>query len=188
MNRIIVGAVSALMLASAGLFWWQGRAELERGAPPPELTGAGAGDAPIELPSADPNGRRGAALPGVAKRQMSTDEKRFNRYDKNRDGSISRPEMLTTRVNGFKKLDLNRDNLLTFEEWAVKTANRFKEIDRNGDGIVNREELRAFQAAKDAKSKAKPRCGCGPTETAAGGKNGANGKASPPADLDADDG
>jgi hypothetical protein len=32
MNRIAVGAVSALLLASAGFFWWQGRAELERGA------------------------------------------------------------------------------------------------------------------------------------------------------------
>jgi hypothetical protein len=30
MNRIALGAVSALLLAGAGFFWWQGRAEVER--------------------------------------------------------------------------------------------------------------------------------------------------------------
>jgi hypothetical protein len=40
MNRIALGAVSALLLAGAGFFWWQGRAEVERGAPPPDLSGA----------------------------------------------------------------------------------------------------------------------------------------------------
>ena len=35
MNRVVLGAVSALLLAAAGLFWWQGRAEVEQGAPPP---------------------------------------------------------------------------------------------------------------------------------------------------------
>ena len=35
MNRILLGALAALLLASAGVFWWQGRAATERGAPPP---------------------------------------------------------------------------------------------------------------------------------------------------------
>jgi hypothetical protein len=79
------------------------------------------------------------------------EEKRFNRYDRNRDGTINRNEMLSTRVKAFQKLDANHDNLLSFEEWAVKTANRFKEIDRNGDGIISRDELNAYYAAQDAK-------------------------------------
>ena len=35
MNRIALGALGALALAGLGLFWLQGRAEVERGAPPP---------------------------------------------------------------------------------------------------------------------------------------------------------
>ena len=167
MNRIVVGAVSALLLASAGVFWWQGRAELERGAPPPDLAAdRTAGEAPIELPSADTHGKRGAALPGVAKHSQSTEEKRFARYDKNKDGHITRPEMLSTRVNAFKKLDTNHDNLLSFEEWAIKTSDRFKQIDRNGDGIITRDELDAYENAKEAKKKIRARAGCPPDRSA----------------------
>ena len=35
MNRIALGAILALVLTGVGLFWWQGRAEVERGAPLP---------------------------------------------------------------------------------------------------------------------------------------------------------
>lgn len=148
MNRVVLGAVSALLLAGAGFFWWQGRASLERGAPPPDLAAQATGD--ITLPEADPHGK-GAALPNAVKKLMSKEEKRFNRYDRNRDGTINRNEMLSTRVKAFQKLDQNRDNLLSFEEWAVKTANRFKEVDRNGDGIISRDELNAYYAVQDAK-------------------------------------
>lgn len=148
MNRVVLGAVAALLLAAAGFFWWQGRAALEKGAPPPDLAQTGA--QPLDLPSADPHGR-GPALPTAVKKTMSKEEKRFNRYDRNRDGTINRNEMLSTRVKAFQKLDANHDNLLSFEEWAVKTANRFKEIDRNGDGIITRDELNAYYAAQDAR-------------------------------------
>ena len=174
MNRIVLGAVAALLFVSAGLFWWQGRAELERGAPPPDISGTGApGEGPVELPSADPHGR-GPGLPGGGKRVVSKAEVRFHRYDRNRDGQITRTEMLGTRVKSFQKLDVNHDNLLTFEEWAVKTANRFRDIDRNGDGMISRTELDGWYGAKDAtKDAAKAgktlltRCSCQGEATAA---------------------
>jgi hypothetical protein len=150
MNRIALGAVCALLLASAGFFWWQGRAELERGAPPPDLSGSA--NSAISLPDADPTGR-GPALPSDKTRKkpkQTAEERRFNRFDRNRDGKITRVEMLSTRVKAFQKLDTNHDNLLTFEEWAVKTSNRFKEIDRDGDGVVTPEELNAYYAAQEA--------------------------------------
>lgn len=165
MNRIALGAVSALLLASAGFFWWQGRAELERGAPPPDLSGS-AGSA-IDLPNGDPSGR-GPALPSDSRKKkpkQTPEERRFNRFDRNRDGKISRVEMLSTRVKAFQKLDTNHDNLLTFEEWAVKTSDKFRLIDKDGDGIVSRDELNAYytaqEAAKAERAKAKAAlCSC----------------------------
>ena len=35
MNRIVLGALAALLLVASGLFWWQGRAEVERAPPLP---------------------------------------------------------------------------------------------------------------------------------------------------------
>ncbi|MBS0255071.1 MAG: EF-hand domain-containing protein [Proteobacteria bacterium] len=184
MNRTLLGAVAALVLAAAGLFWWQGRAELERGAPPPDLGAGGPrAEAPIDLPSADPNHARGAGLPSARTSKQSKEERRFNRYDRNRDGRITRVEMLSTRVKAFQKLDTNHDNLLSFEEWAVKTSNRFREVDRNGDGIISRDELNAYYAAKDAKAaERKARCQCSPSPAL-----GANRRGSPPPD-ESDDG
>jgi hypothetical protein len=176
MNRLVLGAVATLLLLAAGLFWLQGRAELERGAPPPDLSApAKPGDAPIVLPSADADGRRGPGLPGSARAQQSKEDRRFNRFDRNRDGRIDRTEMLSTRVKAFQKLDLDHNNLLTFEEWAVKTSNSFKEVDRNGDGVVSRAELDGYYAAKEAKPKHE-RCACG--KPAPAGK----GAGKPPAD------
>lgn len=165
MNRIAVGAVSALLLASAGFFWWQGRAEVERGAPPPDLSGSAQSE--IALPDGAPSGR-GPALPSdktKKKPRQTPEERRFNRFDRNRDGRISRVEMLSTRVKAFQKLDTNHDNLLTFEEWAVKTSDRFKMIDKDGDGIISRDELNAYyaaqEAAKEARAKARAvQCSC----------------------------
>lgn len=164
MNRIVIGACCALALVGAGFFWWQARANLEHDAPapPPSLPQA---DGSIALPDADPHGR-GPALPNAVKKTLSKEEKRFNRYDRNRDGQINRTEMLSTRVKAFQNLDVNHDNLLSFEEWAVKTSNRFKEIDRNGDGILSRAELNTYYAAQDAKKAERDRakgaaCACG---------------------------
>ena len=33
MNRILLGGLVALALVGLGAFWWQGRAQIERGAP-----------------------------------------------------------------------------------------------------------------------------------------------------------
>jgi hypothetical protein len=175
MNRIAVGAFAALLFVSAGLFWWQGRAAIEHGAPPPDLSGpAATGEPPIELPSAGAHGR-GAALPGAKKALQSKEEKRFSRYDRNRDGSVSRVEMLSTRVKAFQKLDTNHDNLLSFEEWAIRTSDRFRQIDGNGDGVVSRAELDAFYAARDAAKAAQarqPKCSCGEAAPVKAGRKG----------------
>ncbi len=153
MNRMVLGALAALLMVAAGLFWWQGRAELARAVPPPDISASSAaGEAPIELPSANPNAH-GSSLPRGGKMKLSKQQARFNRYDRNRDGGISRTEMLGTRVKAFQKLDTNHDNMLSFEEWAVKTSDRFREIDTNHDGAITPVELAAYDAATDARKK-----------------------------------
>ncbi len=153
MNRMVLGAFAALALVAAGLFWWQGRAETERGAPPPEV-GLEEKAAPGPLPSADGRGQRGAAPPEAS--EATREQRRFGRLDRDLDGRITRNEMMSTRTRDFRKLDTDGNNLLSFEEWAVATGNRFKAADGNGDLWLSREEF----ATTKPRDPPKPKCKC----------------------------
>lgn len=154
MNRLVLGAVLALALLGIGLFWLQGRAEVEQGAPPP-LPEPLASD--TSLPVADVSDMEGPAPPEA--RELTREQKRFARYDRNSDGVISRNEMLSTRTEGFRKLDKDGNNLLSFEEWAVTTVDRFEKADANHDGILTRAEF-ATTRPKQSKTKNRSRCRC----------------------------
>ncbi|WEK46977.1 MAG: hypothetical protein P0Y56_01440 [Candidatus Andeanibacterium colombiense] len=151
MNRLLLGALGLLAFAAVGLFWWQGRAEVERGAPPPVAAGPAKSDA---LPLADAAGLKGPAPPEAT--ELDQEQQRFARYDRNRDWKISRNEMLGTRADGFRKLDKDGNNLLTFEEWAVATVDRFDDADANKDGWLSQRE---FATTKPPPVK-KPKCKC----------------------------
>ncbi len=155
MNRTILGAVSALLLAAAGMFWWQGRAATDAPAPPPPTVAetADAGEAE-EIPTEDGDGLMGGALPQA--NEASREEKRFNRLDRNRDNLITRNEALAPRVAAFRKLDTDHNNLLSFEEWAVTTSNKFVKADANGDGQLTRPEF----ATTKPKPPKHPACKC----------------------------
>lgn len=153
MNRVILGALGALLLAGLGLFWMQGRAEVEQAAPPPDPA-AQAAAKPEGLPSADVGDMRGPAPPEAS--ELTREQRRFFRYDRNRDLKITRDEMLSTRTDAFRDLDADGNNLLTFEEWAITTSERFREMDGNGD-----DELTAAEFARSAPApRATPRCNC----------------------------
>jgi hypothetical protein len=143
MNKIMLGAFGALALLGIGLFWLQGRAEVEQGAPPP----APVATPPEGLPSADASGLTGPAPPEAT--ELSREERRFFRYDRDRDRRISRNEMLSTRTDAFRDLDKDGNNLLTFEEWAVTTAQRFDQADADKDGELSQKEF-ATTAPKPA--------------------------------------
>ena len=152
MSRIVLGALGALILLGIGLFWMQGRAQVEQGAPPPEPAIASA--SPTELPIVDPGSLRGPAPPEAT--ELTKEQQRFGRYDRDRDGQVDRNEMLSTRTPAFRKLDKDNNNLLDFEEWAVATVNRFESADTNGDG-----ELTAGEFAKTRpKRSSRPACRC----------------------------
>ena len=125
MNRLVLGAVLALVLAGIGVFWWRSEAKVEQGAPPPMAQPALA--APDSLPTTDAGDLRGPAPPEAT--ELTREEQRFFRYDRNRDRQITRNEMLSTRSDAFRKLDKDGNNLLDFEEWAVATAQRFDGAD-----------------------------------------------------------
>jgi len=149
-NRIVLGGIIALLLVAVGVFWLQGRAEVERGAPPP----APAEAKPEGLPSADVAGLQGPAPPEAS--ELSREQRRFFRYDRNRDQRITRDEMLSTRTAAFRDLDADGNNLLTFEEWAVTTVERFDQADANGDRELNAQEFATTAPAASAT----PACRC----------------------------
>lgn len=161
MNRTVLGAFGALLLAAAGLFWWQGRAVIPPGNLP-QLALAGATDP--ALPDADGRGLRGPDLPEVD--EATKEQRRFDRIDRSRDGRITRQEMLAPRVAMFRKLDVDGNNLLTFDEWSVKTSNRFKDADGNGDGNLDRAEF----ARTKPKPKLHPECKCNASPRKPGAK------------------
>ncbi len=141
-------------MVMAGLFWWQGRATSEP--VPPAIVAPPPPPALESLPEGDPDAvGKALPMPGEADPQ-SREQKRFARYDRNRDGVITRVEMLGSRVKAFKALDKDKDNLLSFEEWAVATSDRFGKADGNGDGKLTPAEF-ATTAPKRA---ATPRCKC----------------------------
>ncbi len=151
MGRIILGVLIGLAFAGLGLFWWQGRAEVEAAAPPAPPPAKAAKET---LPIANVAGMRGAPPPEAP--DLTREQKRFFRYDRNRDLRITRNEMLATRADAFRKLDADGNNLLTFEEWAVATSNRFKGADANGDGELTPAEF----ATTAPKAKTRPACHC----------------------------
>ena len=156
MNRIVIGALGALLLVAAGVFWWQGRAATDNAPQVPQLLqprASASADADDGLPEADAGDATGPDLPEVP--EETREQKRFDRLDRDRDGKITLPEMLAPRAREFRKLDVDGNNLLTFDEWAVRTINKFKAADKNGKGYLTRADF--------ATTKAKPRaptCKC----------------------------
>jgi len=154
MRQTVLGVFLGLVLAGVGVFWWQGRAQIEINAPPPPEPEEIVEIDPDALPQADPGDMVGPAPPEAS--ELTREERRFFRYDRNRDRKITRNEMLSSRSDAFRKLDVDGNNLLTFEEWAVTTAERFDGMDADGD-----EELTQAEFATSApRRRARPACRC----------------------------
>jgi hypothetical protein len=156
MGRFFAGIVAALALLAAGLFWWQDRMELAT--QPLVAQRAPAAPLPEIPPEGDPDAM-GAALPDLpGASPRSREQRRFDRYDRDRDDRISRAEMMASRIKAFKKLDKDGNNLLSFEEWAVRTSDRFSGADGDKDGKLTRAEF-ATTAPKPA-AKKPAACAC----------------------------
>lgn len=160
MWRYFVGAGAALLLAVAGMFLFRGSAAQNPLVPPiPAAAAAAPEDEPLpdEAPSASAKTR---------------EQKRFDRYDKDRNDAISRDEYLVSRKKAFAKLDINGDGKLAFDEWAVKTTGKFAGADKDRSGTLTRVE---FLATAPKRTPAKPKCAC-PKPTAAPAGNDEEGQ------------
>ncbi len=151
MWRYLVGGVAALSMVGAGWLIFNGQAHPD----PLPVTSAPAG-----TPQSRDDGD--VAEPTLPKAPDRTrEQKRFDRYDKDRDGRVTRDEYLTPRRKAFAKLDTNGDGRLSFDEWAVKTTTRFGEADRDRSGAMDAAE---FATTAPKRKSAKPACRCAPTE------------------------
>lgn len=145
MWRFLAGVGSALLLCSAGLVWWtSGRTEsplLSAVAPP--LAREGSAPAAAEAPAAE---------------ERTREEKRFDRYDKDRNQQITAEEYLLSRRKAYAKLDVNGDGRLTFEEWAKKTTDKFAKADADASKALSRDEFATTKVVR----KARPVVKCAP--------------------------
>ncbi|QVM82688.1 hypothetical protein [Novosphingobium decolorationis] len=162
MSRVVLGAFGALCLVALGLFWLQGRALVESAAPPPDVIptlGSGDDDALPSYAADDLELLVGPAPPEAD--ELSREQRRFARYDRDSDGRISRNEMLSTRTAAFRALDKDGNNLLTFEEWAVTTVDKFEYADVDGnDWLTPKEFARTAPPPRKPKPKPRPKCAC----------------------------
>lgn len=147
MGRFAAGVVSALLLCLGGFFLWRSVADKPAmlavaPAPPPP-----ASEAPLSAADLAPPPRAD---------EKTKEERRFARYDKDRDAAVSQDEFLAGRRKGFAKLDRNGDGRLSFEEYAVKGVERFAAADRDRNRQLNAAEFATTRVVR--KAKPKPRC------------------------------
>lgn len=155
MKPFLAGAGSALLLTGAGFFIWQAQAERAPSLPaaPAALTALAATSAPMGIADLAPPPEAG---------ERTREEKRFARYDKDRNGTVGGDEYLAARHKGFAKLDVNSDGKLSFDEYAVKAVTKFRAADRDKSGVLNATEFAATRVVR----KAKPRSNCAVTPLA----------------------
>lgn len=143
MWRYLVGAAAALALAGAGVLLFSGRATPRALLPAAPTAAADQEALPDEAPAASAKTR---------------EEKRFGRYDKDKDGAITRDEYLLARHKAFAKLDTNGDGKLGFDEWAIKATTKFAAADADKSGAMTAAEF----ATTAVKRKARARVNCPP--------------------------
>ncbi len=144
MWRFLAGVGSAALLMLAGLLVWQAQANKPSAIPPAPSVAA---DTPLGMVDLAPP-------PEASER--TREEKRFARYDKDKNGAVGRAEYLVSRQKGFAKLDINGDGRISFDEYAVKTVTKFAAADKDRNNALNATEFATTRVIR--KPKAKPYC------------------------------
>jgi hypothetical protein len=150
--RFFAGVAACLLLITGAFLIWQSHARQEPGLPAaPGLRAYSASmlgaPAPLQAPQASSESR---------------EEKRFSRYDKNKDGKVQADEYLAARRRNFDKLDADHNGALSFQEYAVKGVEKFNAAGGRKGWLSAAE----FVATAPPPAKRKT-CSCGRVEPAA---------------------
>jgi hypothetical protein len=142
--RFFAGVAATFLFMTGAFLIWQSRAE--RGpslpdAPPARSAGLFGSSAPLQAPEASAKTR---------------EEKRFGRYDKNKDGKVQSDEYLAARRRNFDKLDADHNGALSFSEYAVKGIEKFNAAGGRKGWLSPAE----FVATAPPQAKRKPTCSC----------------------------
>jgi EF hand len=147
MWRFAGGVVSALLLVTAGIFVWRAQAVSPSPVPAVPKAAGTAASAPLGLVD--------LAGPPTAT-EKTREEKRFARFDKNKNGIVARDEYLASRQKAFAKLDVNGDGRLSLDEYAVKAVVKFAAADRDKTGGLNANEFATTRVVR--KARPRPKC------------------------------
>ncbi len=139
MWRICVGAAGALLIGTGLFAWWRAGTHAEGAVSPPAVM-AQVAPLPETMPEA-PSATR--------------EEKRFNRYDKDRNGDVTRDEYLASRRKAFARLDRDGNGRLGFDEWSAKTLTKFASADVDRSGQLTRAEFASTRVERKTR-----RSGC----------------------------
>jgi len=144
MLRFLAGAAACFLLMTGAFLIWQSRAATGPslpGAPPARAASLFGESVPLEAPEASAKTR---------------EEKRFARYDKDKDGKVETMEYLAARRRNFDKLDADHNGGLSFQEYAVKGIEKFNAAG-GGKGFLTPAE---FVATAPPAPKRKLGCSC----------------------------
>ena len=115
MLRFFAGVAACFLLMTGAFLIWQSRA-----AQGPSLP-----DAPQARSFSASMLTSGSPLSAPEASPKSREEKRFSRYDRDKDGKVEAGEYLAARQRNFQKLDVDHNGALSFQEYAVKGIEKF---------------------------------------------------------------
>ncbi|WP_404370241.1 EF-hand domain-containing protein [Sphingomonas sp. MMS24-J45] len=129
MWRYLVGGLAALALVAAGVLLFNRSSRSVAALPA----------APLAMAQTVEDGALPDSVPQASDR--TREQKRFDRYDKDRNGAVTREEFLANRRKAYAKLDTNHDGTLSFDEWAIKAETKFAVADADKSGAMNATEF-----------------------------------------------
>ncbi len=143
MWRYLTGGAATLAIVAAG---WSLAGSSARPDPvlPPQPRAQQAGGTADPLPDAAPEAS-----------ERTREQKRFDRFDKDRDGKIVREEYLAARRKAYAKLDVDQDGRLSFDEWAVKATTKFAAADKDSTGAMTPAEFATTAVTRKPQVRAK---------------------------------
>ncbi|PTQ64840.1 EF hand domain-containing protein [Sphingomonas sp. PP-CE-3G-477] len=152
MWRYLAGGTAMIALIVAGFMFFSGDARPRPLLPRQPVAQTSNVAASEPLPDAAPEAT-----------DRTREQKRFDRYDKDRNAKITREEYLVQRRKAYARLDVDGDGKLSFDEWAVKATTKFADADRDKSGTMTAPEF----ATTAVKRKEPARVNCPPVQAVA---------------------